>query len=177
MRKIGLAMVVCALSPWLVSTAWAQPAPPKPGPEHEHLKQLEGTWDATVQFGGQESKGTMTYKMDLGGLWLVSNFEGGFGGEKFQGRGLDTYDAGKKKYVGVWADSMSTTPMIMEGAYDKDTKTLTMTGEGPGQDGKPAKYKSVVEIKDEDNMLFTMSTVDKEGKDQVMMTITYKRKK
>ena len=29
--------------------------------------------------------------MDLGGLWLTSNFEGDFGGMKFQGRGFDQY--------------------------------------------------------------------------------------
>src|SRR5262249_6297977 len=52
--------------------------PPKPGPEHEVLKKLEGTWEATMKFGGMESKGTMIYKMDLGGLWLTSNFEGDF---------------------------------------------------------------------------------------------------
>jgi Protein of unknown function (DUF1579) len=174
MRKIGLAMVVSALSVWLVPMALAQPA--KPGPEHEHLKQVEGTWEATVKFGEQESKGTMTYEMDLGGLWLTSKFEGEFGGQKFQGRGFDTYDAGKKKYVGVWIDSMSTKPMIMEGTYDKEAKTLTMTGEGPGMDGKPTKHKSVLEIKDKDTMVFTMSMPDKEGKDQVMLTINYKRK-
>ena len=32
-------------------------------------------------------------------------------------------------------------------------------------------------MKDPDTMLFTMSSPDKDGKDQPMMTITYKRKK
>src|SRR5262249_31409183 len=99
LMAIGLAMVLLAGQRSLAQ------APPKPGPELEHLKQLVGVWDATVSVGG---KGTMTYKMDLGGLWLVSEYEGEFGDQKFQGRGLDTYDSAKKKYVTVWADSMST---------------------------------------------------------------------
>jgi hypothetical protein len=119
----------------------------------------------------------MKYKMDLGGLWLVSEFEGEFGGLKFKGRGLDTYDAAKKKYVSVWADSMSTTPMMMEGTYDEKAKTLTLAGEGPGMDGPKTKYKSVLETKDDDTMLFTMSSPGKNGKDEVMINITYKRKK
>src|SRR5205809_737763 len=119
MTTIRRFLCVCAASALLVPAANAQPASPKPGPEHEQLKRLEGVWEATVNAGGQESKGTMTYKMDLGGLWLVSEFEGDFGGMKFRGRGLDTYDAAKKKHVALWADSMSTTPMIMEGTYDK----------------------------------------------------------
>ena len=34
---------------------------------------------------------------------------------KFSGRWFDTSDTGKKKSVSVWLDSMSTTPMVMEG--------------------------------------------------------------
>lgn len=148
--------------------------PPKPGPEHEVLKKLEGTWEATMKFGGMESKGTMIYKMDLGGLWLTSNFEGDFAGMKFQGRGFDSYDPAKKKYVGVWVDSMVTAPMHLEGTYDKDKKTMTMSGEGPGPDGKPTKHTMVSTIKDEDNMVFHMFMGD--GKEP-MFEIVYKRKK
>jgi Protein of unknown function (DUF1579) len=145
--------------------------PPKPGPEHEVLKKLEGTWDATMKIMGMESKGTMVWKMDVGGLWLTSNFEGDFGGMKFHGRGFDSYDSMKKKYVAVWVDSMSTSPMTMEGTYDKDTKTLTMAGEGPGPDGKPMKFKMVSEMKDDDNVHSKM-TMGAES-----FEIVYKRKK
>jgi hypothetical protein len=169
-------VAVCAVVGWLAPYACSQ-EPPKPGPEHERLKQAEGTWEATVKMGDQESKGTMTYKMDVGGLWLVSKFEGDFGGMKFQGRGLDSYDAKKKKYVSVWVDSFSTTPMIMEGTYDKEANALTMAGEGPGPEGKPVMFKSVLEHKDPDTMVLNMSSAEKGGKDQPMMTITYKRKK
>jgi hypothetical protein len=155
----------------------AQPPAPKPGPEHERLKKLEGTWEATVRSEGGESKGTMTYKMEFGGLWLVSDFKGDFGGQKFQGKGFDGYDPIKKKYVAVWVDSMSVTPMLGEGTFDKEGKVLTHFGEAPGMDGKMAKYKSVTEIKDPDNMIFSMSMQDKQGKDQPMLTIMYKRKK
>jgi hypothetical protein len=176
MRRIRLLVAVCAAGVLVAPAAVAQ-EPPKPGPEHAELKRAEGTWDATVKFGDKESKGTMTYKMELGGLWLVSDFKGDFMGTKFEGKGLDTYDPAKKKYVSVWADSMSTMPMIMEGTYDKDKKVLTMTGEGPGPDGKMTKYKTVLEMKDNDTMLFSMSSPGKDGKDQPVMSITYKRKK
>jgi hypothetical protein len=145
----------------------------KPAAELEHLKDLVGTWDATMEGG----KGTMTYKMDLGGLWLVGDFQGEFGGGKFSGRGFDSYDQNKKKYVGLWVDSMSTYPMVMEGNYDAAKKVLTMTGEGPGHDGKITKWKSVNEIKDKDTMVFKMYTIGADGKETQAMTINYKRKK
>lgn len=157
----------------LASTTKAQEAP-KPGPEHAMLKKHEGTWDTVMKMAGMESKGTAVYKMDLGGLWLTSTFEGELFGSKFTGKGFDSYDPAKKKFVGVWIDSMSTSPMTMEGTYDKEKKTLTMTGEHPGMDGKPTKFKAVSEMKDDDNTFFSMYMGD--GKEPAF-TIHYKRKK
>jgi Protein of unknown function (DUF1579) len=156
----------------LVSSAWAQ-EPPKPGKQHDHLKRLVGTWDAETESG----KGTMTYKMGLGGLWLIGDFDGEFGGMKFQGQGLDSYDSATKKYRSIWVDSFSTSPRIMEGNLDKDDKIMTMTGESGGADAKPARFKSITEIKDADTVNFSLFMVDKDGKEQPVVNITYKRKK
>ena len=137
------------------------------------MKRLVGTWNAETESG----KGTMIYKMGLGGLWLIGDFEGEFGGMKFQGKGLDTYDSATKKYRSVWVDSFSTAPRIMEGNLDKDHKVMTMTGEGRGLDDKSAKFKSITEIKDADTVNFSLFIVGKDGKEQPMVNITYKRKK
>jgi hypothetical protein len=154
----------------LPTTVYAQP---KPGKEHEHLTRLTGTWVAESEHG----KGTMTYKMGLDGLWLVGDFDGEFGGMKFQGKSLDTYDGATKKYRTVWVDSFSTAPRNMEGDLDKDASIMTMTGEGRGPDGTMVKYKSVTEIKDADTMNFSLFMADKDGKEQPMVKIAYKRKK
>src|SRR5215470_20277570 len=69
----------------VVPALYSQEAP-KPGKEHELLKRMEGTWDVIMEGG----KGTMTYKMGLGGLWLLGEQDGELGGRKFSGRGLDT---------------------------------------------------------------------------------------
>jgi hypothetical protein len=146
----------------------------KPGPEHEVLKKLEGAWDTTMKAGGMEFKGTMTYKMELGGLWLAGSLESDLGGQKFQGRSMDSYDAKKKKYVSVWFDSMLTTPMLMEGTYDKEKKTLTMAGDYPGPDGKMTTWRAVSHFPDQDTIHFSMFLGDAK---EPMFTITYKRKK
>ena len=169
-RVCAVALVVALATP----SVRAQD-PPKPGPEHEMLKKMEGTWDLVMKAGGMEHKGTTVYKMELGGLWLHGSMNCDFGGGmSFQGKGMDTYDAKKQKYVSLWFDSMSTTPMTLEGSYDKDKKTLTMIGDGPGLDGKPAKWKSVSTYPDADTVNFSMFVGD--GKDP-MFTIVYKRKK
>jgi len=171
MRKVAVLAVVAALVGG--SAARAQEAP-KPGPEHKLLQARAGTWETTMKAGGMEFKGTMTYKMELGGLWLVGSLASDLGGQQYYGKGLDTYDAKKKKYVGVWFDSMSTTPMTMEGSYDKTKKTLTMVGESPGPDGKVATWRSVSRMPDHDTV--EMSMYVGAAKDP-MFTVTYRRKK
>jgi hypothetical protein len=167
---LALAAIVAA------TTATAQ-EPPAPGPEHEILKRQEGEWTATIKTDQGETPATMSAKLECGGLWLVTDFKGEFFGMKFQGRGLDGYDPEKKKYVSVWVDSMSVRPMTFEGQYDKEKKIMTMTGEGPGPDGKPAKYKNVTRFTDADHQVFTMSIVGPDGAAVTMMTIEYARKK
>ena len=152
-------------------------APPAPGPEHEILNKMAGTWNCKVIMGEDESQATSTSKMECGGLWLITDFRGSFGGMMFQGRGADSYDPVKGKYVSVWVDSMSTRPMMLEGSYDKQKKTLTMFGEALGPDGKPAKHKGVTQMPDNDHQTFTMYLIGADGQENKVMTIEYTRKK
>jgi hypothetical protein len=163
----------------LCSAAGAQePELPKPGPEHEMLAELAGTWDGKMKTGDgmPESKGTMTYTVECGGMWLASSFEGDFGGMMFQGRGLDGYDPQTKKFVGVWVDSMGTRPMQFEGDYDADSKTMTMHATGPGPGGQPAKWKSVTVKKDADHHTFQMFLTPEGGEEMLMLSIEYTRR-
>ncbi len=152
--------------------------PAKPGVEHAELKKTEGTWDTVMKMpDGKASKGVATFKMELGGLWLVSDFKGEFEGAPFQGKGLDTYDASKKKYVSVWVDSMMTTPMVFEGTHDDRTKTTTQHAECTGPDGKPMKMKGVTKEIDDNHFTFEMYGPGPDGKEAKMMTIEYTRRK
>lgn len=150
---------------------------PKPGPEHKELERLVGTWDATISSGDfPPMKGTMVYKLDYNGFWLIGDFSGEFGGMKFTGRDTSGYDPIQGKYVNTWIDSMSQTMMTSTGNFD-DGK-LVMTGEGPSEDGQSmAKYKTVSEWKGKDKLIMTMWIVDADGNDREMMTIEYDRKK
>jgi hypothetical protein len=166
-------MAVLTLVLILTTGARAQ-QPVTPGPEHKALKEREGTWDTTLKAGGMEFKGTVTFKMELGGLWLVGSMETDLGGQKFYGKSMDTYDAEKKKYVEYWFDSMSTTPMTMEGTFDPAKKTLTMLGQGPGTDGKPTTWRSVSHFPDSNTVHMSMYVGDAK---EPMFTVTYTRKK
>jgi len=162
-------------------SAFAQegaPPAPTPGPEHSRMKKLEGIWDAVMtEESGKKTKGEMVYKMECGGLWLASDFKGEHMGKPFFGKGLDSYDATKKKYNGVWVDSWMTTPLVYEGTYDEQQKTLTCVGECPGPDGKPMKMKMVTKTIDDDHETFQMYMIGPDGKEMKAASIEYTRRK
>jgi uncharacterized protein DUF1579 len=180
--KLVCCLVACCS---LAAAGYAQQGPPipKPGPEHEILKQDVGTWDATVEMAepGKPtptvSKGTETTSL-VGGFWAVSDFKSEMMGQPFEGRGTVGFDTNKKKYVSTWVDSMSTGFMTGEATYDPKTKTMTGFVEGfdPGQ-GSNVKMKQTTEYKDADSKVFTMYMTGPDGKEVPMMKITYKRRK
>jgi len=169
-------IVLCFVSYAFVSEAVAQ-LPPGPGPEHAELKNLEGNWDVEFKSNEGNAKGTCAFKMECGGMWLSSDFKCDFGGVPFHGRGMDGYDLNKKQYVSVWVDSMISAPMVFEGQYDAKHEKLTMHANAPGPDGMPAKWRSVTVMKDKDHQTFEMYLTPKGGKEQMMMTIEYVRRK
>jgi len=184
--KLNRAVSFVSLSAVLAAApaVFAQmPPPPKPGPEHQLFKQDEGTWDATVESymapgaPPMTSKAVETNTVACGGLCMLSNFKGEFGGAPFDGHGTTTFDATKKKYVGSWTDSMSTGLMIGESTYDSAKKTLTGYMEGPDESGKVTKMKSVVEYKADGSRVFTMYMNAPDGKEVAAMKITYTKRK
>ena len=184
MRNLGTLVVVCAAIVGLATVAAAQEMPPlpKPGPEHAIFKDVAGTWDAKVEtwMGPGEpavSTGVETERIGCGGLCLISDFEGVFMGQTFEGHGTDTWDPQKGKYVGSWTDSMSTGLSVSESSYDPATKTMTGWMEGPDMTGTVTKMKSVSTMKNPDTRVLEMYNMGAEGKETLGMRITYTRKK
>ena len=174
---------ICLMTSILGTPTIAQ-QPPKPSAEHEVLAADEGTWDATITsfMGGPDgeptvSRGTEVNTLLAGGLWLVSEFEGDFGGVKFVGRGHFGYDPLRKKYVGTWIDSMSPAIYTSEGAFDKAGKVYTETMVGPDPTGKSTKMRLTTEVKDKDHLEFKMYAPGEGGKEFLAMEATYTRKK
>jgi hypothetical protein len=164
----------------LIGGAVAQ-EPPKPGPEHAILKQDAGTWDATVETrmdpNGEfsTSKGVENNKLICGGLWIVQEFKGEFGGQTFEGHGVAGYDLNKKKYVGSWVDSMSSVMYQTESTYDPEKKVATGSMEGY-EGGNLHKMRSTMEYKSDGTRVFSMFAPGPDNKDFLMMKITYKRR-
>lgn len=182
---LGLAVAAPAAAletPALQAAEQAAMPMPKPGPEHEIFKEDAGTWNATVETfmspGAPPtvSKGVEVNTVGCNGLCLITDFKGEMmPGMTFQGHGVATYDASKKKYVGSWTDSMSTGLAVSEATWDPASRTMTGYMEGPDMTGKIVKMKSVVQYKDHDSRVFTMYMPGADGKESVGMRITYTR--
>ncbi len=174
------ALILAGAAGFAAANAMQEGAPPavKPGEQHKWLASHVGTWDATIHMGpGEPDKGTSKIDPGPGGLWFVSHFEGSMMGGPFQGQEVLGYDTNKGKFVSVWVDSMGSNLNISEGTYDAAKKTLSMTMDGIGPDGKPMKSKNVTTYPDANTMVWTMTGPGPDGKDMEHVKIEYKRRK
>jgi len=174
-----VALTASAVAPAAFAQTEAAPPAVKPGSEQKVFQRMVGTWDATtVMQGSPASKGVETDRM-MGGLWLVAEFKGDMGGQPFEGHGIYGYDPDKKKYVGAWIDTQSTSIQFQEGTLSPDGNSMTMTGEIKNPMGAGmVTIKMVDAFTDDNTRVFAMKMPMPGGSGDVdVMTITYKRRK
>lgn len=161
------------------AAAHDMPPMPKPGPQHEWMRKLDGTWLALVQDhmmpGAKPEAGTMTCR-NMGGFWELCDFTSEMMGTPFHGHEIKGYDTKKKKHTSIWVDSMGDYFMLGEGTASADGMTTTMWGRTTGMDGKMMTLKMVTSWTDNDHITFKMWTV-KGKKETLQLEITYTRKK
>lgn len=179
-HAIALGAVLC-----LTAICQAQiPEMPKPVKEHELLGQFAGEWDMaaeTVPAPGQESircTGVESAKM-VGGFWLVGQSESSMFGTPVSNVLTIGYDPAKKKYIGTFLCSMDSTLWKYEGTMDDSGKKLTLETEGPSPlgDGKTAKFRETLELKDKDHKVFTSYMQTDDGQWMKIVTMEYRRRK
>ena len=172
-----------ATEPTTANTNPCDPANmPKPTAEHEWLQKFVGEWESEVEMvmePGQppmKSKGANRDRM-LGGFWLISEGGNDAMGYKFQ---LTLgYDPQKKKYIGTWADSMTSFLWQYEGTVNPAGNILTLNTEGPTPmaPDQRTKFREVTEFKNKDLRVFTSSMQGPDGKWNTFLTVTARRKK
>lgn len=131
----------------------------KPGPHHELMQPIEGTFSAEVRlFMGPGdpviSSGTMVNRWELNGLFLSQTYQGdpmGPGMPAFEGRGYWGYNDATGQYEGLWLDIATSMFQLERGTVDTTGKVWTMHGElaHPGGAGTLAK-RSVFRVEGPD---------------------------
>ncbi len=121
-----------------------------PGPQHEVLTNLEGTWKAAVSFWMQPgaapvtSEGRMVCAWILGKRFLEQRYQSNFMGTPFEGRGMFGHNNVDGRFEGVWADTMSTGMMTEAGSCNAETQTITMVGRVTNPENKKTMKKKTV---------------------------------
>ncbi len=154
-----------------------------PSAPHKLLAGMEGSWNTKVKSWPapdqppMESAGTCQQAMILGGRFLRQEFTGAMMGSVFNGIGFTGYDNHTKKYVSTWMDSMNTAILIFEGTGSADGKSFTQETHYYDNPMKGSmKWRSVTKVVDDRTWIFELHGVDKKGKEERMMEITYTRK-
>jgi hypothetical protein len=159
------------------ATPARQPAPPG----QDVLKKWVGQWDATVESTVRDGKlvtnpAKSTSRLAYGDRWLISDFDGTFLGAPFTGQEVLGYDPVAKKFLLNWIDSIATSFATGEGIFDPKTNTMTWTvSSRDDSTGKLTTWRQVDIWKDADHHDWSIRAT-KDGKEQIQMTIRYRRK-
>jgi hypothetical protein len=165
----------------MAASQWGVAQQFEPTAAHKVLQQDVGTWIASGKMWMPGTEDPMEFKGKevnrlIGGMWIVSDFEGDMFGQPFSGHSTMGYDMESKKYFAQWMDSMSPYAATMSGAYDAEKKTMTMNSVSVDPEtGKKVKGKSVVVYKDAKTRLMTMYNENPETPGEMMksMEIVY----
>lgn len=171
----------------------------QPGPEHNVLQSLVGTWqlsgtcygpktdkaggnadsqDRAAQAGtdeGQPVGGTLTSEWALDKHFVKCHLRGTEGSRTIEGMGLTGYDNAKDKYVSSWADNQCTSIKMEEGTYDPSSKTFTFTGESKTLDGKTAKCRRIIQIKSDNEHTMTVFVTESGQAEKKVLEATFRR--
>jgi hypothetical protein len=117
----------------------------KPGPEHQELAKLAGTWDVVGKCWMDpdpkkppvEMKGTATFAVILDGRFVQQEFKGEMMGQPFIGMGVQGFDNVTRKYSSGWIDGSSTSMTKVDGISEDGGKTIDYFGQVtcPAMDG------------------------------------------
>jgi hypothetical protein len=174
------AVALCAAVPAPAAGEWEMPTPTK---EHKWLQQFVGEWTSNVTIYAEPGKPPMQTKSTekvraLGGFWVISESKSKMMGMPYTIVFTVGYDAAKKKYIGTWVDSGSSTFWRYEGVVDSTGKKLVLETEGPNMlnGTEMAKFREVTEFKSKDHKVFA-SSMWQGGKWVTLTTIDSWRKK
>ena len=158
----------------------------KPGPEHEWLEQLVGTWNMRVSMWespGEDpvlSDGISEHRMILGDRFLEMEAEAGKDALYTKTLTIMGFDRRYEEFTFVGFDTWGTYYITAKGSYDKEARKWTLYGEDtdPVMDYMQ-KYHYHLTMLDDDTMKLEIIFIDfplVEEKEYKMLEIMYTRR-
>lgn len=155
----------------------------RPGPQHERLLKLAGDWtvETTMEMAGapaEKSSGTATLKPALDGRFMQETGAGESMGMPASHFKMWGYNNGSKKYEAVWAWTLGTGMLYMNGESKDDGKTIEWKAWFDNESGVREELKATTTHTDADHFsvkLYGGKMPD--GSPGPVMTANYTRKK
>ncbi len=154
-----------------------------PGWAHEMLATNVGEWKTAAKFWmspGSEpsvSEGTAVNEMMMGGRYLKSMNTSTVMNMPMEGMSLEGYDNAAKEFTNIWIDNMGTGIMVGHGNYDKDSKTITYTGNIMDPiSGKEMSFRETMKYVDDNTRFMEMFIISDEGQEFKSMEVQYTKK-
>ncbi|MBS1771872.1 MAG: DUF1579 domain-containing protein [Bacteroidetes bacterium] len=152
-----------------------------PGESHKAMAAMTGKWasDGTFWMDPKKpptnSKGTVEFKMVLGGRYQQAMHHSMMMGQQFEGIGTMAYDNAKKMFISTWIDNMGTGMMVMSGTWDDASKSFNMKGTMTDMmSGKDLKCRETMKMVDDKTMTMEMWGEMYPGSEEMkMMEIKY----
>lgn len=154
----------------------------QPSKGHAFLQRFEGEWDVISTMWmdpaapPMTSSATTSTKLIYGGKFAMSDFNGLFMGQPFEGTAVLGFDNVRKQFTSIWFDSMSTAFTPGKGMLDPTGNILTMIGtmDEPmtGEIGK--HYKMLYTFHSEDSYTMEMREI-LYGDEFTVMKLDYTR--
>lgn len=163
----------------------------QPGPEHERLKTLEGTWNVTSRWWMEpgsppmEVTGTGTNRLILGGRYLEMRTE--LSGNPYfrdddgtpspmESRVFYGFDRRSDQYTLVGFDTLGTYYVTAAGTWDPETETITLHGEDEDPAlGTVQRYDMHLRFESEDRVVWDIVFQTPEGEEFKVMEVVSTR--
>lgn len=155
----------------------------KPGPEHDVLGLLVGSWKGTVRVWADANQPPdraafeLERKWILGGRYIQEEYSIETGEDPFRGVGLIGYNVAEGIYEVLWLDNQSTTHYLETGYYNSKTKVLTTRGnERDPATGFQLFRRSELSLADPDRHTMIGYSTDETGEQFKAIEIVFVRK-
>lgn len=157
-----------------------------PGDMHKMMASWNGNWKGEVtmwqQPGAppQTSTSKTVNKMIMGGRYQQATHSGNMMGMPFEGQSTLAYDNNSKQFVSTWIDNAGTGIMVLKGAWDAGSKSMTLTGkmiDPVSGTNRETDIREVFKVVDDNTQMMEMYCPGMDGKEFKTMEIKYTRSK
>jgi len=151
------------------------------GPENERLAPLAGKWKVVTTFEqegapSESTESTATIVSVLGGRFLQETSTGTMMGMPHENFRMWGYNVGAKRYEAVWAWTMSTGFLHLEGHSSDDGATIEWDAWYDDESGTRQEFQVKTTITDNDNMTIVLHAgTMPDGSAGPVLTSTYTR--